>query len=431
MTSHLRILLCLTALTAADLHICSAQSASPAIPSAGSLGRHVNPFIGTGGLFYLCGNESPAACVPFGMVRLGPDTVSNSGQRALNSSGYFYRDERLLGFSHMRLVGTGATDGGEFLVVPVASAAGLGGNRHGLDVEFSHQNELAFPGYYRVNLPEHGLRAELTATRRVGVHRYKFAGKDAPHLFLHVTNALGRGKSKRGASARAAGGRTRWKARPHFGTFSKRYGGITVYFVARANRPFASFRRWKGNGFTTAETSVGRRCRCRPGLPEVRRSADRRTEAGHLRTSASERPRQSGGRSGRCDFDQVLAKAHEEWEEKLGLIRVEGGTKKERTIFYTALYHALQMPTAFSDVNGDYLGFDGHVHRAEGFTYYTDMSLWDTFRTVHPLFTPDRAARTAGHGRLARRDGRSRAAICRAGRPETATQTRCSARRPT
>src|ERR1700722_14718566 len=148
MTSPWRILLCLTVLAAANLHICSAQSAPPATPRAGSLGRQVNPFIGSGGLFYLCGNESPAGCVPFGMVRLGPDTVSNSGQRALNSSGYYYGDERLLGFSHMRLVGTGATDGGEFLVVPVAAAAGLGGNRHGLDVAFSHQHEVAFPGSY-------------------------------------------------------------------------------------------------------------------------------------------------------------------------------------------------------------------------------------------------------------------------------------------
>ncbi len=91
--------------------------------------------------------------------------------------------------------------------------------------------------------------------------------------------------------------------------------------------------------------------------------------------------------AGTLDFDQVLELAKRQWEEKLGLIRVTGGTPKEQTVFYTALYHSLQMPTTFNDVNGDYLGFDGRVHRAKGFTYYTDMSLWDTFRTVHPLFS--------------------------------------------
>ncbi len=387
MTSIWRILLGLTALAAADLHICSAQSAPPAMPSAGPLGRHVNPFIGTGGLFYLCGNESPAACVPFGMVRLGPDTVSNSGQRTLNSSGYFYRDERLLGFSHMRLVGTGATDGGEFLVVPVASAAGLGGNRHGLDVEFSHQNEVAFPGYYRVNLPEQGLRAELTATRHVGVHRYTFTGKEAPHLLIDVTNALGRGTCKE-AQVRVLPrvGEVEGSCRV-FGTFSKRYGGLTVYFVARASQPFASFRTWKGNEFTTAETSSGDDIGVDLVFPKSDAQPIVELKLALSAVSIQNARANLAAEAGDATFDQVLAKAHEEWEKKLGLIRVEGGTKKERTIFYTALYHALQMPTAFSDVGGEYLGFDGGIHKAEGFTFYTDMSLWDTFRTTHPLFT--------------------------------------------
>jgi predicted alpha-1,2-mannosidase len=90
--------------------------------------------------------------------------------------------------------------------------------------------------------------------------------------------------------------------------------------------------------------------------------------------------------AGRFGFDEIVDKAKYRWEDKLSRIRVEGGTEKERTIFYTALYHSLQMPTAFNDLNGEYLGFDGKIHKASGFTYYTDMSLWDTFRTTHPLF---------------------------------------------
>src|ERR1700742_4177013 len=101
MTYRILTALFLTGLACPSFALCG--------PTPGELGRHVNPFIGSGGLFYLCGNETPAACVPFGTVRLGPDTISNSGVRALNTSGYYYRDERVLGFSHTRLVGTGAT----------------------------------------------------------------------------------------------------------------------------------------------------------------------------------------------------------------------------------------------------------------------------------------------------------------------------------
>ena len=86
------------------------------------------------------------------------------------------------------------------------------------------------------------------------------------------------------------------------------------------------------------------------------------------------------------NFDQVLAKAKQLWEEKLSLVRIEGGSEKQQTIFYSGLYHSFLMPTSFNDVNGDYLGFDGQIHQASGSTYFTDMSLWDTFRTIHPLY---------------------------------------------
>ncbi len=177
----------------------AAEPITPVAPQPGGLIQQVNPFVGTGGVSYLCGNEFPGATVPFGMVRLSPDTVSASGRRATNTSGYYYRDPKLLGFSHTRLAGTGATDGGNFLVIPLASGDSADALRHGLNAKYSHQNERAFPGYYRVSLPERGLRAELTATQRVGVHRYQFAASDAPHLLLHVSSVLGRGKSKNGS----------------------------------------------------------------------------------------------------------------------------------------------------------------------------------------------------------------------------------------
>src|SRR6516165_3819453 len=172
--------------------------AATARPTAGTLGRRLNPFIGSGGNPLVCGNVSPAAAVPFGMVRLGPDTAAEGGRRATNTSGYYYGDDRILGFSHTRLSGTGARDGGNFLVLPSTESPSPYGARPKREARLDHQAERAFPGYYAITLPESGIRAELTATRRVGVHRYTFAPDAKPRILIDVTSVLGRGKGREG-----------------------------------------------------------------------------------------------------------------------------------------------------------------------------------------------------------------------------------------
>jgi predicted alpha-1,2-mannosidase len=387
MTGRLGILICLAGAAVASPQCVRGES--PAVSPAtkpGLLGRHVNPFIGTGGLFYLCGNEFPGACLPFGMVRLGPDTVSSSGSRALNTSGYYYRDDHVLGFSHTRLLGTGATDGGQFLVIPTQDSTSPGAHRHGLDVAFSHKDEIAFPGYYALNLPEQHVFSEMTATRRVGVHRYTFSGSGPPHLLIDVTNALGRGKCKEAeVRVRAQANEVEGSVRT-FGTFTKRYGGIKVYFVARST-PFSSFRTWKGGDFSTDASAAGNDVGVDLAFPKTADRAVVELKVALSYVSIENARANLDHEAGRFGFDEILDKAKNRWEDKLSRIHVEGGTEKERTIFYTSLYHSLQMPTAFNDLNGEYLGFDGNLHKASGFTYYTDMSLWDTFRTTHPLFT--------------------------------------------
>lgn len=357
-------------------------------PTAGTLGRRVNPFIGSGGNPYVCGNTSPAVALPFAMVRLGPDTVARSGRRATNSSGYYYHDDRILGFSHTRLSGTGAWDGGNFLVLPCTESQSPAGNRRKLEVRFDHKAEIAFPGYYAVTLPESGIKAELTATRRVGVHRYTFAQEAQPRILIDATSVLGRGKSKEGqvrvlADASEVEGFVRT-----FGTFSARYGGLKVYFVARFSQGFAAMGTWQGESFsrdrlTVAGDDVGVELAFHGKGP--RPIVELKLAVSYV--SVQNARANLDAEVGAAGFDRVLERAVGAWEEKLGQIRVTGGTDKQQTIFYTALYHSLLMPTVFSDVNGDYLGFDGQVHRAAGFCYYTDMSLWDTFRTTHPLFT--------------------------------------------
>ena len=174
------------------------------------------------------------------MARLSPDTVSLLGKRASNSSGYYYADPRILGFSHTRLGGTGARTEGVFWWFLVR---GRPRNRslERLDRAYSHQQELAFPGYYRVTLPGLGITSELTATRRVGVHRYTFSASQAPHILIQVTSALGKGTSKSGEVRILPETREIEGAVRTFGTFSKRYGGLKVHFVARFDRSFHDF----------------------------------------------------------------------------------------------------------------------------------------------------------------------------------------------
>ena len=352
----------------------------------GELGRDVNSFIGTGGVSYLCGNNSPGSTVPFGMVRLSPDTVSVLGQRATNSSGYFYSDAKILGFSHTRLLGTGATDGGNFLVIP-CTADTAKSHRHGMNAAYSHEHELAFPGYYGVGFPKLGLTAELTTTRRVGLHRYTFSEKQTPHILIHVTSILGKGTSQLGeVRIRPETNEVEGSVKS-FGTFSKRYGGLKTYFVARFNRPFKTSTTWsKGTEPTEPTVASGDDIGADLGFP-----AEETNQTIELKLAISyvslENARDNLDReAGNLTFDEVQQKGVNAWEEIFSRIQVTGGSDRQRSIFRTSLYRSFQMPTIFNDVNGDYPGFDQLVHQAEGFDYYTDMSLWDTFRTVHPLF---------------------------------------------
>lgn len=353
------------------------------------LGRSVNPFIGTGSYPWVCGNNFPGAMVPLGMVRLGPETVSwLNGKRALNTSGYYYGDNQVLGFSHTRLNGTGATDGGHFLIVPALAAVDLKTFRQGQITKFSHSDEIASPGYYAVRLPELGTLVELSATARVGLHRYTFSKTTTPHLLVDVSNALG-GKRSREAEVRVLPEARELEGSVRtFGTFAGRYGGIKVYFAARFDQPFASFGTWSGDKFSASQTAaqgdrVGADLSFNLTNPPAVVTLKLAISYVSVANARANLETETAGK----DFDLVLSEAQRAWENQLSLIRIHGGTEKQRTIFYTALYRVFQMPTLFNDVNGEYLGFDRKVHQAEGFRYFTDLSLWDTFRTTHPLYT--------------------------------------------
>jgi predicted alpha-1,2-mannosidase len=306
----------------------------------------------------------------------------------LNTSGYYYGDDQVLGFSHTRLNGTGATDGGHFLVMPVLEPVQPKKFLKGQATKFSHSQELASPGYYAVQLPELGTLAELTATARVGLHRYTFSKGKTPHLFLDVANALGGHRSKEAKVSVLSGAKEVEGSVRTFGTFASRYGGLKVYFVARFDQPFASFSTWSGEQlFANQPIAEGDRAGADlsfalSGRPQV---VTLKLAISHVSIENARANLEAEATA--KSFDQVLAEAQQAWENKLSLIKIQGGTEKQRTIFYTALYRVFQMPTLFNDANGHYLGFDRQVHKTQDSQYFTDFSLWDTFRTTHPLYT--------------------------------------------
>lgn len=352
---------------------------------AGVLGAEVNVFSGTGGYPWVCAHNSPAATMPFGMVRLGPDTASLFLNRpALNLSGYYYGDNKLLGFSHTRLVGAGVTEGGNFRVLPVRKAERTGGAKP-VYARFNHTREAAFPGYYAVQLPSENILAELTATTHCGIHRYTFPEGEAPRLLFEVTSTLARGRCEN-ALCRLVPERGEVEASVrYFGKFSARYGGLDLHCVLRFNRPFEQARLWRGEEMLVSETIVqgsetGACLEFAPGGPVELRLGLSAVSIEQARLNLDEE-------AGSHSFEVLCDRAKQAWEDRLACIRIQGGTEEERRIFYTALYRSFQMPTRFSEVNGVFRGFDKALHQVEeSHHYYSDFSLWDSFRTVHPLY---------------------------------------------
>ena len=360
-----------------------APPASVTMPDlkAGVYGRWVNPFIGTGGYPWVCAMLFPGAATPFGMVRLSPDTILPGGADFVNLgfAGYYYPYRHLRGFSHTRLVGAGTGDMGHFRVTPAI------GNTKPADrlthpLVFTHEQEEATAGYYAVNLPGIDCMAELTATTHAGVHRYTFRSEKDAHLFIDAT------------SFRTAGSAADGKVRilpdameiEGEGLIHSN-GGLKGYFVARFSKPFKSCATWT-NGVSAAGSTeaAGDDTGADINFGNIKNEPVE-LKLGISFVSLENARLNLDAETGGLDFEGVRDAARDTWDTALSKIKIESPDREMKTIFYTALYHSMMMPTDFTDVNGQYLGFKEQAGTAEGFTYRTDMALWDTFRTLHPL----------------------------------------------
>jgi predicted alpha-1,2-mannosidase len=355
-------------------------AASP--PPQERLTSLVDPFIGTGGH----GHTYPGPSLPFGMVQPGPDTRLTGWD---SCSGYHYSDTRIIGFSHTHLSGTGIPDYGDILVMPTTGDVRINNGADGTpgySSSFSHADEIAAPGYYAVTLQDYAIRAELTTTLRAGLHRYAFPNGRPAHVVLdlvHRDEVIDSSVAIDGDREVTGHRRSRSWARDQ-----------RLFFVIRFSRPFSSSAIASSDHLdSTARQAEGTAIKAvfdfgeggEPLLVKVGISAV--SVEGARRNLDAELPG--------WNFDAVRQAASDAWERDLGRIRVEGGTRDQRVVFYTALYHSMLTPNVYMDVDGQYRGRDLNVHHADGFTYYSVFSLWDTFRALHPLLTLIDRARTA------------------------------------
>lgn len=343
----------------------------------GAYTRYVDPFIGTGGH----GHTYPGAVVPFGMVQASPDTRLSGWD---GCSGYHYSDSVLYGFSHTHLSGTGASDYGDILFMPTLGAVRLfrGDAKKGVAgyaSRFSHKNEAASPGYYRVKLDDSGVLAEITATPRVAFHRYTFPASDSANVIIdlqHRDPVIDSYIVITGDRQIEGYRRSKHWAEDQIIFFSAEFSkpfirsGIAVNDTLRSGITEASGTNLKA--FATFNTKRGEAILVKVALSPANIDGARRN-------AVVEIPH--------WDFEKVRADAGRTWNDALGKIRVSGATKAERVAFYTALYHAMLAPNLFMDANDDYRGRDHKVHKANDYKYYTVFSLWDTYRAEHPLFT--------------------------------------------
>ncbi len=364
----------------------------------------VDPFIGTGG----DGHTFPGAVVPFGMVQLSPDTRIQPRAQAYGwAAGYRYEDHSIVGFSHTHFSGTGHSDLGDVLLMPIAGEVRLERGDpdqpgSGYSARFSHASEVAQPGYYAVTLEDYQVRAELTAGERVGVHRYTFPAGRAAHVLIDLRTSMYDYPGK------VLWSRLRVRADGTVTGFRETRGwapGRHLYFAMRFSAPLS------GQALHDTETDVPYKGFPPPGAkdPRARAQIEGRqlvgvldfegapgrqllvkvaispvSEASALANLEAEMPG--------WDFDAVRAAARAKWQAALGVFEVEGDAAA-RTSFYTALYHALMAPALFMDADGRYRGPDNAVHQAQGFTNYSTFSLWDTYRALHPLMTLIQPAR--------------------------------------
>lgn len=323
---------------------------------------YVDPFIGTGGH----GHTFPGATLPFGMVQVSPDTRLSGWD---GCSGYHYTDSIIYGFSHTHLSGTGVSDYGDILIMPYLGETHFDNGedgKPGYRSEFLKFTEKAEPGYYSVELEKYNIIAELTATERVGFHKYSIHGLKEMKLMLdleHRDEVLESEITQIDDYSISGYRHSKAWAQKQF-----------VFFKIVFDKPIKSIEIKNGSQGKKAAISFGRGSELK-----VKVALSAVDQKGASLNLEKEIPH--------WNFKKVRRKARKVWQKQLDKIEVDRGTEKMKRIFYTALYHTMIAPNIFHDVDGRYRGTDLEIHQDKSFKNYTVFSLWDTYRSIHPLYT--------------------------------------------
>lgn len=353
------------------------------------------------------GHVYPGATVPFGMVQLSPDTdtIPYEMNGKYNPdvykycAGYQYDDKTIVGFSHTHFSGTGHSDLGDFLIMPSVGTLQLNPGTaadpaSGFRSAFSHINETAEPGYYKVMLDEGNITAELTATARVGVHQYTFPASNDAHIILDLMSGIYNYEEKNvWTFVRVENDTTVTGYRQTNGWGRTR----TVYFAMVFSKPFKEYGQknfsskqvyrgfWgKFNQTKNFPDIAGKQIRMYFNFDTkenekigIRFALSPVSTEGALLNLRKETPR--------FDFEKTKAAAQAQWNKEFNKVQVDADDETKQN-FYTALYHSMLSPVNYMDVDGKYRGLDQNIHTAKGFTNYSTFSLWDTYRALHPLF---------------------------------------------
>ncbi|MGA6119935.1 GH92 family glycosyl hydrolase [Sphingobacterium anhuiense] len=365
--------------------------------------QYVKPLIGTARM----GHTFPGATVPFGAVQLSPDTDTipyamngkYNGDVYKYCAGYQYDDPTIVGFSHTHFSGTGHSDLGDILVMPTQGKVQLNPGtadrpQDGYRSPYSHSNEVAEANYYKVLLDKHQIKAEMTTTSRVGIHRYTFPKSDASHLILDLTAGIYNYEAKNvWTVVRVLNDSTIVGYRQTNGWARTR----TVYFAIKTSKAFKNY----GAKYEDARqvyAGFWRKFDQKNNFPDlaahqIKMNLDFDTKDGEevlMKVALSPVSMKNAlanieHEAPDWNFENYVKAGQKSWEQELNKVQVDMLNKEDLINFYTAMYHASLMPTVYMDVNGEYKGLDQEVHQAKGFTNYTSFSLWDTFRAFHPL----------------------------------------------
>ncbi len=348
-------------------------------PTTDSFAQFVNPMIGTDGH----GHTFPGPSAPFGMVQLGPDTRLEGWD---GCSGYHNSDSLIYGFSHTHLSGTGCSDYGDILVVPESGEAvfnnGVDG-KPGYRSHFYKKDEKAEAGYYAVKLHQAAVNVELTASPRVGVHKYTFENNQNHALLFDLEHR----DEVLDAYIEYVDANTirgyRW---------SKAWAtDQRIWFYATFSKPIQQKKFWNAELVKDSLHLHGKKLKLwldfgSEKVVEVKVALSPVSFENAKLNMWNEVPD--------WNFERVRKKVREHWNSELSKIAVRSGDETKKRVFYSALYHCFLAPNVYSDVNGDYRGRDNAVHRDSIHPHYTVFSLWDTYRALHPLFTLVQQERT-------------------------------------